>query len=439
MTFSTAYKKLLGLLLCSFVANLSTHAQSRFPTLEVNETFKVTVDETEKGIVAKLNNNKTVFLKKWKRALSFIETYDVNNDGHMDLVLNSEEHQPNHALIFLFEPESSSYRELSYPGHEFSNLIITEKEPGLIISYINGQEWLKFGFNKQFELYRCGDSRVLNDYQLALNLYQIRMYNLDGSIKSVRLETFENENIPLLEVQVARLRLYDEPGYNAGSNIYVEKGALLEITAFEGKEWLKIKYKYAKESLERWVNVSELKMDISKLQYVEDKNALNLVMIDPQHRNGSFYFCIALNNYSNKVFESYYGKIYMLLENENGNKLLYPLYNTGDLKLPPQNPKDTHTNKADGKWFKPGAVIDDNMVQWDIEKKQFVIFHDKSENDGVDEYPYVPFFPDGLSAGKYKMSAVFMDSESHQKPLVSNMQELIFPFKKVAINQKQKR
>ena len=94
MISSTAYKKLLGLLLCSFVPDLNTHAQSRFPTLEVNETFSVTVDETKKGIVAKLNNNEPVFLKKWKRKLSFIETYDVNNDGHMDLVLNSEEIMP---------------------------------------------------------------------------------------------------------------------------------------------------------------------------------------------------------------------------------------------------------------------------------------------------------------------------------------------------------
>jgi len=323
MISSTAYKKLLGLLLCSFVPDLNTHAQSRFPTLEVNETFSVTVDETKKGIVAKLNNNEPVFLKKWKRKLSFIETYDVNNDGHMDLVLNSEEHQSNHALIFLFEPKSSSYRELSYPGHEFSNLIINEQEPGMIISYINGQEWLKFGFNKQSELYRSGESRVLNDQQLALYLYQIRMYNLDGSIKSIKLETFENDNTPLLEVQVARLRLYDEPEYHAGSNTYVEKGAFLEITAFEGKEWLKIKYKYAKETLERWVNISELKMDMSKLQYVEDNKGLNLVMMDPQNGDENFYFCIALNNYSNNVFESYYGKIYILLENENGNKLLF--------------------------------------------------------------------------------------------------------------------
>lgn len=322
MISSTAYKKLLGLLLCSFVSNLSICAQSRFPTLEVNETFSVTVDETKKGIFAKLNNNEPVFLKKWKRTLSFIETYDVNNDGHMDLVLNSEEHQSNHALIFLFEPKSSSYRELTYPGHEFSNLIINEQEPGMIISYINGQEWLKFGFNKQSELYRSGESRVLNDQQLALYLYQIRMYNLDGSVKSIKLETFENDNTPLLEVQVARLRLYDEPEYHAGSNIYVEKGAFLEITAFEGKHWLKIKYKYAKETLERWVNISELKMDISKL-HVEDNNGLNLVMMDPQNGDENFYFCIALNNYSNNIFESYYGKIYILLENENGNKLLF--------------------------------------------------------------------------------------------------------------------
>lgn len=436
MISSTAYKKLLGLLLYSFVTNVNTRAQSRFPTLEVNETFSVTVDETKKGIVAKLNNNETLFLKKWKRKLSFIETYDVNNDGHMDLVLNSEEHQSNHALIFLFEPKSSSYRELTYPDHEFSNLIINEQEPGMIISYINGQEWFKFGFNKQSELYRSGESRVLNEQQLALYLYQIRMYNLDGSVKSIKLETFENENTPLLEVQVARLRLYDEPGYHAGSNIYLEKGAFLEITAFEGKEWLKIKYKYAKETLERWVNISELKMDISKLQYVEDNKGLNLVMMDPQNGNENFYFCIALNNYSNNVFESYYGKIYILLENENGNKLLYPLYNTGDLKLPPQKPKDTNVNKAGGKWFKPGAVLDDNMVQWDAEKKQFVIFHDKSKHNDMDEYSYVSFFPDDLSAGKYKISAVFMDSESQQKPLVSNKQELKFPLKKVLIDKK---
>ena len=306
----------------------------------------------------------------------------------------------------------------------------------MLISYINGQEWLKFGFNKQSELYRSGESRVLNDQQLALYLYQIRMYNLDGSVKSIKLETFENDSTPLLEVQVARLRLYDEPEYHAGSNIYVEKGAFLEITAFEGKEWLKIKYKYAKETLERWVNISELKMDISKLQYVEDNKGLNLVMMDSQNGNENFYFCIALNNYSNNVFESYYGKIYILLENENGNKLLYPLYNTGDLKLPPQNPKDTRVNKTGGKWFKPGAVLDDNMVQWDAKKKQFVIFHDKREKDDVDEYAYAPFFPDGLSAGKYKISAVFMDSESQQKPLVSNRQELKFPLKKVSIDKK---
>ena len=430
---------MFGVLLCSLVAHLSIRAQSRFPTLEVNETVTVTVDETEKGIVAKLTTTTTtttVFLKKWKRKLSFIEIYDINNDGHMDLVLNSEEHQSNHALIFLFDPKSSSYTELSYPGHEFSNLIITEQEPGMIISYINGQEWLKFGFNKRSELYRCGESHVLSDDQLALYLYQIRMYNLDGTIKSIRLETFEDAKIPLLEVKVARLQLYDKPEYHAGSNIYVEKGDFLEITAFEGKEWLRIKHKYAKKTLERWVNVSALKMDISKLQYVEESKGLNLVMIDPHNGDDHFNFCISLNNYSNKVFESYYGKIYILLENESGNKLIYPLYNAGDLKLPPQNPKETHANRQDGKWFKPGAVLDDNMVQWDDKKKQFVIFHDKSDNDDVDEYPYVPFFPKGLSAGKYKISAVFMDSESRPKPLVSNIQELQFPLKKVPIDQK---
>lgn len=434
MTSSTVYKKLTGLLLYSFLVHLCTHAQSRFPTFEVNKTLTVTVDETERGIVANLNNNKTVFLKKWKRTLSFIETYDVNNDGHMDLVLQSEEHQPNHALIFLFEPKSSSYRELSYPNHEFSNLIITKEEPGMFISYINAQEWLKLGFNKQAELYLCGDSRVLNDYQLALHLYQVHMYNFDGSVKSIRIETFENEDIPLLEVQVARLRLYDEPGYHAASNSYIEEGTFLEITAFEGMEWLKVKYKYTHETLERWVNISELKMDINKLQYVENNNGLNLVMLDPQNGDGNFYFCIALNNYSNKVFESYYGKIYILLENENGKKLIYPLYDTGNLKIPQQNPEDTHTNKSGERWFKPGAVIDDNAVQYDVEKKQFVIFHDKSENDDVDEYSYIPFFPESLSAGKYKISAVFLDNESHQQPLVSNMQELKFPLKKVAID-----
>jgi hypothetical protein len=94
MISSTAYKKLLGLLLYSFVTNVNTRAQSRFPTLEVNETFSVTVDETKKGIVAKLNNNETLFLKKWKRKLSFIETYDVNNDGHMDLVINISQIMP---------------------------------------------------------------------------------------------------------------------------------------------------------------------------------------------------------------------------------------------------------------------------------------------------------------------------------------------------------
>lgn len=433
MAFSTAYKTLFGLILFSFIDNLSTQAQSRFPTFEVNEAVTVTVDETEKGIVAKLNNNnnnKTVLLKKWKRTLSFIETYDVNNDGYMDLVLNSDEHQSNDALIFLFEPKSSSYRELNYPNHEFSNLIITKQEPGMIISYSNAQEWIKFGFNKQCELYSAGDSQVLHDYELAIHQYQIRMYNVDGSIKSVKLENFEDKNIPIIEVKVPRLRLYNEPGYQAVSNSFVEKGAFLEITAFEGKEWLKIKYKSASETLEQWVNVSELKMDISKLHYKENNNGLNLVMIDPQSGDDRFYFCIALNNYSNKIFESYNGKIYILLENENGNKFLYPLYNTGYLKLPPQNPKDIQANKADEKWFKPGAVLDDNMVQWDVEKKQFVIFHDKSENEDVDEYPYVPFFPDGLSAGIYKISAVFMDRESHLKPLVSNMQQLKLPLKK---------
>lgn len=63
MTSSTVYKKLTGLLLYSFLVHLCTHAQSRFPTFEVNKTLTVTVDETERGIVANLNNNKTVFLK----------------------------------------------------------------------------------------------------------------------------------------------------------------------------------------------------------------------------------------------------------------------------------------------------------------------------------------------------------------------------------------
>ncbi|REC44303.1 hypothetical protein DRF69_05105 [Chryseobacterium sp. 5_R23647] len=66
MTFS----KLLGLLLCSFVSNLSAHTYTPFSSLEANEDTTVTRDETEKGIVAKLNN-KTVFLKKWTYTLSF--------------------------------------------------------------------------------------------------------------------------------------------------------------------------------------------------------------------------------------------------------------------------------------------------------------------------------------------------------------------------------
>ncbi len=81
-------------------------------------------------------------------------------------------------------------------------------------------------------------------------------------------------------------------------------------------------------------------------------------------------------------------------------------------------------------------VIDDNMVEWDPEKKQFVIYHDESENDDEFKYPYVPFFSEGIPHGKYKMSAVFLDSESYQKPLVSNSQELVFPLKKIIIDKK---
>ncbi len=353
MKFDSSYKTFFAFVLYLSFGIHYILAQSKFPIFEVNQALKVTVDISNKGIIAKLTNNKTVFLKNWKRKLSFVETYDVNNDGHMDLVLNSEDHSTMYALIFLFDPKSSTYWELSYPGHDFSNLIITEEEPGMIISYINNQEWYKFGFKSQRGLYRFGRSTVFSDQQLGLDLYQRQLYNLDGSTKSTKLETFENETPPLLEVQVERLRLYDEPKYNTGSNIYLEKGALLEITAFEGKEWLKIKYKYAKEILERWINVSELKIDISKLQYVEDPRGLNLVLINPRNGDNKFYFSIALNNYSGKVFESYFSRIYILLKNENGNKLLYPLYRTGDIKLPPQNAKDTQINKKDAKWLKP--------------------------------------------------------------------------------------
>ena len=57
------------------------------------------------------------------------------------------------------------------------------------------------------------------------------------------------------------------------------------------------------------------------------------------------------------------------------------------------------------------------------------IFHDKSEHKDVDEYSYRPFFPNGSSAGKHKISAVFMDSESHLKQLISNIQEPKLPLK----------
>lgn len=438
MKSDSLYKTVFGLALYLSFGIHCIAAQSKFPTFEVNRDLKVTVDVSQKGIFAKLTNDRTVFLKNWKRTLSFVEAYDVNNDGHMDLVLNSEDHSTMHALIFLFDPKSSTYWELSYPGHEFSNLVITEEEPGMIISYINSQEWYKFGFKSERGLYRSGRSTVFSDQQLGLDLYQRQMYNLDGSIKSTRLETFENESPPLLEARVARLRLYDEPNYNAGSDSSMEKGALLEITAFEGKEWLKVKYKYAKEILERWVNVSELKIDVSKLQYAEDPRGLNLVLLNPRNGDDKFYFSIALNNYSGKVFESYFGRIYILLKNENGNNLLYPLYRTGDIRLLPQNAKDTQISKKEAKWLKPGFVIDDNRVEWDPEKKQFFIYHDESESDDEIKYPYVPFFPEGIPHGKYKMSAVFLDSESCQKPLVSNSQELVFPLKKVIIDKKRR-
>ncbi|EDM34224.1 hypothetical protein PBAL39_17354 [Pedobacter sp. BAL39] len=435
MTFYTTYKTWACLLLFSFAGSLTTGAQSRFPTLEVNTAISVTVDETDKGIVAKLTGNKTSFLKKWKRKLSFFETYDIDNDGHMDLVLNSEEHRSNHALIFLFDLESLSYKELSYPYHEFSNLIIDDKVPGVFYSYINGQEWLKFTFKNQWEIYCSAESRVLNDDELSIYLYQTRMYHLDGSIKSTKLEAFEEGNVPLLQVQVPRLRLYEQPKFRPAPAAYLEKGSKFQITALEGKEWLRIRYKNNNGEAEHFVNVSELKVDISGLTHVEAKEGLNMVMINPQNKGDEhFYFSIAMNNYSDKVFESYNGKIYLLLEDEQGSKLLYLLYRTESLKLQPQKQKNTYRSDGHETSFKPGAVLDDNAVQWDAEKAQFVIYHnDNEEEEEVSDYPYLPFFPEGLPAGKYKMSAVFIDGELSMPPVVSNPQELKFPLTKISI------
>jgi len=438
MTICTAHKTLACLFLLSSVVSLRTAAQSRFPTLEVNSAISVTVDQTEKGIVAKLTGNRTRFLKKWKRKLSFFETYDLNNDGHMDLVLNSEEYQSNHALIFLFDPGSLSYRELSYPHHEFSNLIIDDKVPGVFYSYINGQEWLKFTFKNQWEMYCSAASRVLNDEDLSIYLYQTRVYNLDGTIKSTKLEAFEDGNIPLIEVRVPRLRLYEQPKIGSASDTYLEKDAEFQITALEGKEWLRINYKNTDGAAEHFVNVSELKVDISALNHVEAKEGLHMVMINPQNEGDEhFYFSISLNNYGDKVFESHNGKIYLLLEDEQRSKSLYPLYRTESLKLPLQKQKDTYTSDGRGTSFKPGAVLDDNAVQWDAEKAQFVIYHnDNEQEDEAGDYPYLPFFPEGLPAGKYKMSAVFIDRELSMPPIVSNPQELRFPLTKISIEER---
>lgn len=276
--------------------------------------------------------------------------------------------------------------------------------------------------------------RVFDHPELGLQFTFRKEYDERDRLKAHYFADARTEKEELFhDVQVDKLELYERPCFGSKSKGYIVLDDDFQIVDTYGNAWLNIVYNSNHVGkIKAWINAAEMLIDKYKLEWKNEPQdgRVNLKFLYPYYDDGKT-FGVGLGLANNSKYSYSYSsnaRIYILLENTKGRRFLYDLYDLPAAKLEPKTLKETYGQDKHGNWYVPSSMLDDNFVEWDEEKQQYVIFHSAGEPLGA-RYPR--FLPDGIPDGKYKMYAVLYDwTSGNFQPLLSNPQEVVLPLPK---------
>lgn len=350
-------------------------------------------------------------------AVDQIQAVDINHDGYRDLILGQSGGSTQlFARLFLYRPDHGTFQEIVHPDPSspcrgFVNPVIDEKQAVIHVACRYGAA--SNGF-EDYVLRSDGTARATSwgtqalfglESEAAELSYRFRE---DGSIDRIDIE---GEGSPLEggAVPVSKLDLTDTPDVNATPTMTATEGEHLDVVALRPPDWLQVRYasKTAGVAL-KWVRYADLRVDKHRLVAPSSPRPLTLDLADTlADWNGEDggQFIVSVANTSDAPVALNAPRVWLLLTNAQGHRIVHPLYQRDADTLPPANPLGLARDPivwAAGEDGKPAYLLNDNG------------------------YSNVPFLP-ALAPGKYRAAVVLTDPGNLAQPIVSNEISFDYP------------
>jgi len=345
---------------------------------------------------------------------------DINHDGYRDLVLGQSGGSTQiYSRLFLYRPDSGAFQEIAHPDKTspcrgFVNPVIDDKQAVIRVACRYGAA--SYG-SEEYVLRPDGTVHATSWTTQALFGLESEAaeltyrFNEDGSTASIEIE---GEGSPLEggAVPVSKLDLYDTPDVNTRPALTAAAGEHLDVVAIRPRDWLQVRYasKTAGDVL-KWVRYGDLRVDKHQLAAPSTQGGLELDLADTladwNGEDGGLFMVSVANNGDTPVPLNA-PRIWLLLTNAQGDRIVHPLYQREGDTLHPANPLGFARDPvvwAAGEDGKPAYLVNDNG------------------------YSNVPFLP-ALAPGKYRAAAVLTDPGNLAQPIVSNDITFDYPLPK---------
>lgn len=354
-------------------------------------------------------------------AIDRIESVDIDHDGYRDLVLGqSGGGTQTIARLFLYRPGSGAFQEIRHPDRTspcrgFVNPVFDDKQPVIRVACRYGAA--SNGF-EAYVLRPDGTARAVSWGTQALfgleNAPAELTYRFreDGSTAGIDIE---GEGSPLEggAVPVSKLDLYDTPDVNARPTAIAAEGDHLDVVALRPPGWLQVRYasKPAGEVL-KWIRYGDLRVDKHRLPaHPPQGSGLALELADTLgdwHGADGGRFVLNVENRGKAPVQLTAPRVWLLLTNAQGDRIVHPLYHREGGTLQPANPL--------------GLARDPVVWGPDEDGQRTYMVNDNGYGD-------VPFLP-SLAPGKYRAAAVVTDPGNLAEPIVSNEIGFDYPLPK---------
>lgn len=355
-------------------------------------------------------------------AIDQMAAVDIDHDGYRDLVLGQSGGSTQViSRLFLYRPDSATFQEIVHPDKSspcrgFVNPVIDDNSPRISVGCRYGAA--SYG-SEEYELRPDGTVRATSWTTQALFGLETEQAELtyrfgeDGAIDRIDID---GEGSPLEDgtVPVSKLDLYDTPDVNAHPTMTATEGEALDVVALRPRDWLHVRYtsKTAGTVL-KWVRYGDLRVDKHALQTPPVPHGLELELADTladwnMEDGGTFIVSVANRGEAPVALNA--PRVWLLLTNARGERIVHPLYQRAGDTLHPANPL--------------GLARD--AVVWDTDAEGGGAPAYMVNDNG---YGSVAFLP-ALAPGKYRAAVVVTDPGNLAQPLVSNEIGFDYPLPK---------